>query len=59
MMGRLMDRLKVQCRRCNHWHIPHRLTAKYLDGSKKHINMLQCVECGHFWIDSAMNKGDK
>jgi len=55
-MGRLLDRLKVKCRRCTHWHIPRRLTARYIDGDKKRLHMLQCKECGHFWIDSAFNR---
>jgi len=55
-MGRLLDRLKVKCRRCTHWHIPRRLTARYIDGEKERLHMLQCKECGHFWIDSAFNR---
>jgi len=55
-MGRLIDRLKVKCRKCTHWHIPHRLTARYLDGENKRIHLFQCKECGAFWIDSSFSQ---
>jgi ribosomal protein L32 len=48
-MGRLLDRLKSKCRRCGHWHIPHRLQAMYLDGTKTKVKLLECRECGHLW----------
>ena len=56
-MGRLMDRLKVKCRKCSHWHIPRRLTARYLDEDRKYIYLLECKECKHLWIDSVFKKG--
>ncbi len=53
-MGRLMKRLEVKCRTCNHIHVPHRLTAKYHNGDNKksRIQLWQCKKCGHFWQDS-------
>ena len=37
MMGRLMKRLEVKCRNCNHVHVPHRLTARYHNGDAAQI----------------------
>ena len=54
MMGRLMEKLKVKCRACSHYHIARRISARYLDGDKKYFLLLQCKECGHYWKDSAM-----
>ena len=51
-MGRLMDRLKVHCRNCDHLHVPRPLSAKYHDREGGRIQLWQCRECGHFWQDS-------
>ena len=53
MMGRLIDRLKVKCRRCEHWHIPRRISGRYHDEEREYIFLLNCRKCGHFWQDSA------
>jgi uncharacterized Zn finger protein len=57
-MGRLMKRLEVKCRNCNHTHVPHRLTAKYHknEDRKSRIQLWQCKECGHFWQDSVFKR---
>jgi uncharacterized Zn finger protein len=57
-MGRLMKRLEVKCRNCNHTHVPHRLSARYHSGDagtiKRRIQL--CKKCGHFWQDSVFKK---
>ena len=55
-MGRLMERLKVHCRKCEHKHIPRSLTARYNDNDARRIQLWQCRECGHFWQDSVFKK---
>jgi YgiT-type zinc finger domain-containing protein len=59
-MGRLMKRLEVKCRNCDHTHVPHRLTARYHSGDaatiKKRVQLWQCKKCGHFWQDSVFKK---
>jgi uncharacterized Zn finger protein len=57
-MGRLLERLKVKCRRCGHNHIPRRLSARFLDGERERMRLLVCKECGHIWQDSSL-KSDK
>ncbi len=57
-MGRLMDRLKVRCRNCNHKHIPRRMSGKYHDDGKR-VSLWECKECKHIWIDSVFKKRDK
>ena len=52
-MGRLMDKLRVSCRGCGHKHIPHRLSGRYQNGSKRRVYLWECKECGHIWKDSA------
>jgi hypothetical protein len=53
-MGRLLDRLKVKCRRCTHWHIPRRLTARYIDGDKKRLAHTEKAHCSlHRWRQKA------
>ena len=59
-MGRLMDKLMVECRSCGYGHVPHRLSARYHGGGlnliKKRIQLWQCKQCGHFWEDSLFKK---
>lgn len=55
-MGRLLDKMKVKCRRCNHEHIPRRLQARFLDGDKERLSLWRCRECGHLWQDSAFKR---
>ncbi len=55
-MGRLLDKMKVKCRRCQHEHIPRRLQARFLDDGKERVSLWCCRECGHFWLDSAFRK---
>ena len=57
-MGRLMDRLKVRCRNCNHKHIPRRMSGKYHDDGKR-VSLWECKECKHIWIDSVFKTRDK
>jgi uncharacterized Zn finger protein len=57
-MGRLLERLKVKCRRCGHNHIPRRLSARFLDGEKERIMLLMCKECGHVWPDSSQKTNE-
>ena len=55
-MGRLMDRLIVECRNCKHKHIPHRLSARFHNEEAKRIQLWKCKECGHFWQDSVLSR---
>ncbi len=57
-MGRLMDRLKVECRNCGYKHVPKRLSARYHNDKKTIVHLWQCVECDHFWQDSVFKKKD-
>ena len=41
-MGRLLEKLKVKCRACAHWHIARRISARYLDGDKKYF-LNRCI----------------
>lgn len=55
-MGRLLDKMKVKCRRCEHEHIPRRLQARFLDGDKERVSLWCCRACKHLWIDSAFKR---
>jgi uncharacterized Zn finger protein len=57
-MGRLLEKLKVKCRACAHWHIARRISARYLDGERERFLLLQCRECGHYWQDTAIKKNN-
>ena len=56
-MGRLLDKMTVECRKCGHRHIPRRLQARFLDGDKERLSLWVCKECGHIWRDSAFKQG--
>jgi len=58
-MGRLLDKMTVKCRRCNHEHIPRRMQARYLDGDRERRSLWVCKECGHIWQDSVFKRGEK
>jgi len=55
-MGRLLDKMTVECRKCGHRHIPRRLQARFLDGDKERLSLWVCKECGHIWKDSAFKQ---
>ncbi len=57
-MGRLLEKLKVKCRACAHWHIARRISARFLDDERERFLLLQCRRCGHYWQDTAIKKNN-
>jgi len=55
-MKRLSERLEVSCRKCNHRHIPIRISGRFHDEKRTRVYIWKCRECGHLWEDSIFKK---